>query len=138
MSTQVHTLILGVDNTLDGQEDINLEKLQQEFDDGLGTVFAEIKDIDLKSPEEIAKMSAEEFLQELDNLERHYDEIAESLVKEQKRKEEKYKQVRRSYLEGRISDTQYSLAKLKEGSNLHDSYLSKLTWYKNRLAELDQ
>jgi predicted nucleic acid-binding Zn-ribbon protein len=84
MSTGVQSLVLGVNSTLDGNEDnLDIKKLEEEFAKGLGTVFAEIKDVQLRSNAEISKMSPEEFFLELDILDKQYEAKIQKILSKQ-------------------------------------------------------
>jgi hypothetical protein len=92
MAVEVNSYILGVDTILGAKdENMDMVKLEKEFQEGLATVFAEIKDIELRSKDEISHMTTEEFFLELEILDKQYESKIKLLLEKQiaKKHEEK-------------------------------------------------
>lgn len=92
MTSHVHSPILGIDSALDGSdENLDIKKLEKEVTEGFTVVSSDLPDIELKSEQEISKMSNEEFFKELELLDRQYQDKVEFLI-EQEIKKEKQRQ----------------------------------------------
>lgn len=94
MAAEIHSQILGVDTILDAKdENLDMKKLEKEFQEGLATVFAEVKDIELRSNDEISKMTTEEFFLELEILDKQYESKIKLLLEKQIAKEQEEKKL---------------------------------------------
>lgn len=137
MVLELKSLILGVDNNLDNKDHIDIKKIEQDFSNGLDTVFAEITNVELRTSEEISKMSDEEFVDELKILEYKYDQEVEKLLKKQLANQNILKARKKETLESRVQSLLLTLSKLDPKSSLYASYQSSLDSAKNDLAALE-
>jgi len=137
MVLELKSLILGVENILDNKDHINVKKIEQEFSNSLYTVFAEITNVELRTSDEISKMSNEEFADELKILEYKYDQEIQKLLKKQLANQNILKARKKESLESRIQSLKLTLTKLDPKSSLYASYQSSLDSAKNDLAALE-
>ena len=138
MTIEIQTLILGVDNNLDNKDHIDIKKIEQDFSNGLDTVFAEIINVELRTNDEISKMTNDEFVNELKILDYKYDQEIEKIIKKQLANQNILKERKKQTLESRVQSLKIALAKLDPKSNLYASYQSSLETAKKNLADLNE
>lgn len=150
MTAEVHIKSLGLETILDAKEDnLDITKLEQEFREGLGTVFAEIKDVELKSNEQISEMSAEEFFLELENLDKQYDSKIQLLIEKQIAKDKADKEIKKAKkefnerqlvlkkeAEAKSKNVEERLKLLREDNSSYER-VSKLNKIKNNIEVLE-
>lgn len=137
MVLELKSLILGVENILDNKDHIDVKKIEQDFSNSLDTVFAEITNVELRTSDEISKMSNEEFADELKILEYKYDQEIQKLLKKQLANQNILKARKKESLESRVQSLKLTLTKLDPKSSLYASYQSSLDSAKNDLAALE-
>jgi hypothetical protein len=138
MTIEIQTLILGVDNNLDNKDHIDIKKIEQDFSNGLDTFFAEITNVELRTNDEISKMTNDEFVNELKILDYKYDQEIEKIIKKQLANQNVLKERKKQTLESRVQSLKITLAKLDPKSNLYASYQSSLETAKKNLADLNE
>jgi hypothetical protein len=138
MVLELKSLILDVENILDNKDHIDVKKIEQEFSNSLDTVFAEITNVELRTSDEISKMSNEEFADELKILEYKYDQEIQKLLKKQLANQNILKARKKESLESRIQSLKLTLTKLDPKSILYASYQSSLDSAKTDLADLEE
>jgi hypothetical protein len=89
MTSHVHTPILAINAKNDSsEENLDIEKLQQEVSEGFTAITADLAPVELKSEQEISKMTNEEFFNELELLDRQYQDKVEFLIEQEIKKEQ--------------------------------------------------